>query len=430
MYKFRKISLTALSFLFVLATTAVQGADDWFVKDQQPDNGNYIVIKGKVIDRENSDPLVFASITVSGTNIATVTNTDGNFTIKVPNNKKEASLKFAYIGYKNHEVPIKDLKTGGKNIIVMDMVSVKLTEISVFPNNPRLLIDKVLQNRKDNYPDEALIMTGFYRETIKKRWNYIGLSEAVVKVYKQPYNSYRSDLVQLYKGRKSTDVEKEDTLLFKLQGGPYSTLSLDIMKDPYLVLSDDVLPYYDYSYKNITRVDGRLSYVIDFKQKPHVNTPLFYGTLYIDVDKLAISSIIFNLNTEDKDEAGSMFIKKKPLGVRVYPTSANYLVSYIEKDGTWYFNYSRGEVSFKVNWKRKIFNTNYTTMVEMAITDWKKAEDRPFRASDRLKMNVIMNETVAGFSDKDFWGEYNTIDPEQSIESAIKKINRKLDRME
>jgi uncharacterized protein YdhG (YjbR/CyaY superfamily) len=285
-----------------------------------------------------------------------------------------------------------------------------------------------MENRTQNYAGQALLMTAFYRETIKKRWSYIGLSEAVVEVYKQSYSSNKTDQVKLFKGRKSTQVEKMDTLLFKLQGGPYSTLMLDVVKDPYMILSGDVLDLYDYTYINITRVDGRLNYVIEFKQRSHVTSPLFYGRFYIDADSFAITSLSFNLNTENRQEASAIFIKRKPMGVKVYPTSANYLVNYTEKDGKWHYSYSRGEVAFKVNWKKRLFNTSFTTMVEMAVTDWKVADDKPFKASDRLKMNVIMSETVNGFSDDNFWGDYNTIEPEQSIESAIKKIKKNLEK--
>ena len=69
-------------------------------------------------------------------------------------------------------------------------------------------------------------------------------------------------------------------------------------------------------------------------------------------------------------------------------------------------------------------------MVEMAVTDWDKAGNKPFKPSDRLKMNVVMSDAVSGFADEDFWGKYNTIEPEQSIEAAIRKIKRQLDKKE
>jgi hypothetical protein len=137
------------------------------------------------------------------------------------------------------------------------------------------------------------------------------------------------------------------------------------------------------------------------------------------------------MNTEDEDEVARMFIRKKPFGATVIPTDASYIVNYRQnKDGKWYFGYSRGQASFKVKWRRKLFNTNYHTTLEMAVTDWEVTEDSPFRGSDRLKINAIMEDEVSGFSNPDFWGDYNVIEPEQPIENVIKKIQKKLSRDE
>ena len=61
----------------------------------------------------------------------------------------------------------------------------------------------------------------------------------------------------------------------------------------------------------------------------------------------------FGFNLEDKEAASSIFIKKKPLGMEVTPEIATYRTKYREQDGKWYFAYSRAEVKFKVNWKKK-----------------------------------------------------------------------------
>lgn len=407
--------------------SAFASAPDFFKKDKSDDK-NYVSFEGKVVDAKTSEALIFASLTLEGTNIATVSNSEGDFIIKIPKDKLSGNIKVSYMGYKNISLPLSELKESRKNTIKLTIETVKLTEINIFPNSPGLLIDKVIQNKNKNYQNEPVIMRSFYRETVKKRRSYISLSEAVVDVYKQPYWSIRNDAVKLFKGRKSEDVAKVDTLLFKLQGGPYSTLMLDLIREPYLILDDEVRDKYIYTYENITRVDGELNYVISFKQHEYINTPLFYGKFYINVDNFAISSAFFSLNTENKREASAMFIKRKPLGASVYPTAANYLVKYNQKDNKWYYSYSRGEVSFKVNWKKKLFNTMYSTMVEMAVTDWKVADEKTFKGSERMKTTVILNEEVSSFADKDFWGELNTIEPEKSIESAIKKISKSIDK--
>jgi len=39
-----------------------------------------------------------------------------------------------------------------------------------------------------------------------------------------------------------------------------------------------------------------------------------------------------------------------------------------------------------------------------------------------------MVDDVSGFSDPDFWGDNNIIEPEKSIENAIEKIQRQLEK--
>ena len=66
---------------------------------------------------------------------------------------------------------------------------------------------------------------------------------------------------------------------------------------------------------------------------------------------------------------------------------------------------------------------------EMAVTDWKKNLVTEFpKAKDRIKTSIILSDEAIGFADPDFWGQYNIIEPEKSIESAIKKIQRQLRR--
>lgn len=65
----------------------------------------------------------------------------------------------------------------------------------------------------------------------------------------------------------------------------------------------------------------------------------------------------------------------------------------------------------------------------MAVTDREhSSENKVIKFNERLKSNVIISETADGFSDPDFWGPLNVIEPEKPIEAAIKKIQKQLDK--
>jgi hypothetical protein len=421
----KRAYMACLMAMFVSVLPALS-ADKNARKSQDPDTISYVQFKGSVEDAQSGDPLTFATLNISNSNIATVCNSEGEFVLKVPRHMLDQKLYVSFLGYKTREILLADLKD--RNKIKLDMLTVSLAEINVFPKDPNYLIRAVMNKRHENYPVETMMMTAFYRETIKKGWTYVSLSEAVVEVLKQPYNGMRPDMVRMYKGRKSADYDKLDTLTFKLMGGPYSTLMLDMMKNPYLMFTDDMMAFYDFSLSNITRIDDRLVYVLDFKQKQLVDEPLFFGKLFVDSHSLAVTSASFSLNVANKRQVTEMMIRKKPAGADVYPTEANYLVNYREKEGKWFFGYARGQINFRVKWDRRLFNTNYYTTIEMAITDWEKAEARNMPSAERLRPNVIMQDAVSGFADKEFWGEYNVIEPEQSIDAAIRKIQKKLEK--
>jgi len=396
-------------------------------KSNQPDTLTYVQYKGSVSDQETRTPLAFASLTLNGTNIATITNSEGEFSLKVPKSMTEGKVTVSFLGYKNKSVNLSEFKPE-RTKIELELLVIALNEVRVFPKDPELLIRAVMNKRAENYFNDQTLMSAFYRETIKKRRVYVSLSEAVVEIHKQPYMSSRIDVAQLYKARKSTDYTKMDTLTFKLQGGPYTTLYLDIMKNPEMVFTEDMIGNYEFSLENITKVNDRLIYVLSFKQRSHITEPLYYGKLFIDTESLAITSATFNLNVENKMMASDMFIKKKPAGAKVYPTLAAYHIDYREKDGKWYYSYSRGQITFKVDWNKKLFNTVYESTIEMAITDWEKTTDKPVKMADRMKSTVVLTDEISGFADREFWGEYNVIEPEKPIETAIKKIQKKLEK--
>lgn len=406
----------------VTANAAVAGDND--KKDQQ----SFITVKGKVVDSETGDPLIFATIALKGTNVATVSNLDGEFILKIDVEVNNPYVEVMYIGYRNKEIPLANLTTGDEeNRIELTPAAIPIQEVTVKPVIPEEIMREVMNNINKNYAEVPNLMTGFYRETIKKNRNYVSIAEAVIEVFKAPYNSdFRFDATKIYKGRKNVDISKIDTVLFRLQGGPVTTLQLDIVKNSYAILTRDIMESYEYTLDNIIQIDEKPHYVIQFHQRPNVEVPLFLGKLYVEMDSYALTEAEFSINLEDKDMASSIFVRKKPLGMQVTPEMASYRVKFREQDGKYYFGYARAEVEFKVNWKRKLFNKTYTTMSEIAITDRTEEEVIKFASNEKIRKGDIFTEQLSAFADPDFWGEYNVIEPDQSIESAIRKLNRRL----
>ena len=391
------------------------------------ENREFIEYKGKVISKNTKDPLAFVNLTIEGTNIASVTNSEGNFSLKIEEAMPNAKIAFTLPGYEKLIVIISELTNNG-SVIVLTPQAFELDEVNITrPKDALTLMKKVFENIDTNYPKEENFMTAFYRETINKRNRSASLAEAVVTIQKKPYLNAPNDLIALYKARKSTNYDRLDTIAIKLQGGPLNALYADLVKYQTYFISPEKLTNYHFSFGEPLTNDGRMVYVVNFKQKENIREPLYYGKLYIDAQTNALTNAVYNLNVENRKMASKLFVKKKPADVKVYPSEISYRVDYRNKDGKWYYSYSNVQLEFVVNWKRKLFNSKYRISSEMLITDWEnELQQADISQKSKFKLNTILADEVSGFADPDFWGAYNVIEPEKSIQRAIEKIQKQI----
>ncbi len=390
------------------------------------DSSSFKYFKGTILDSKSKNELTFASITVSGSNISTISNSEGDFLIKIPIDKQDGSLIISFLGYKDKTISIKDLMQE-KNIVYLEPIKNLLKEVVVNAMDANKLFSNVLNNRSKNYGDSSIKMVGFYRESIKKRRTYVSVLESIVDIEKMPFSSAVQDQVDILKGRKNVDYSKLDTINFKLEGGLYTALFIDIIKEPINIFSEKVFDLYNFRFEDITQINDKQVFIISFKQKPALEDPdpLYSGKLFIDTKSLAIISATFQLNVENRIKAGLIFTRKKPKDLVLYPTEVSYQVDYRQQNNKWVFSYSRGDITFKLNWDKWIFNTSYNTTFELVNTNWENQYNQMQMNTQKLSPNVIMSDRIPNAVDVDFWGQYNIIEPEKSIETAIKKIQRK-----
>ncbi len=387
----------------------------------------FIEYKGTVRDAMSDDPISFVSLTIQGTNIASLTNADGEFSLKAPKDRPKGKVQISAVGYQTLIIIISEFRATN-TVIELQPQATQLAEVNVNrPSSAENLVRSVFSNRDENYQSSESYMTAFYRETIKKRRTPVSLAEAVVNVEKKPYTRGGRDRVNLYKARKKTNYEKLDTIALKLEGGPFNALFADVMKYPEYFFTPQLISSYNFTFGKSTHIDNKLIYVINFEQKKSNKEPLYYGQLYIDAESDALTSAVYSLNLDNEVLARELFIRKKPSRVDVDPVVANYRVDYREKDGKWYYGYSNIELEFIVDWKGRLFNSRYRINSEMLITDWQNETDAlALQADERFNSRSILADEASGFADPNFWGSYNVIEPDKTIQSAIEKIQRQM----
>ena len=294
--KFKNLLLSTFAGITMLLGMPANIHAATFFQEEAQEVTSYNQFRGEVVDAQTNKPLVFATLTLEGTNISTITNTEGKFLLKIPTNIKQGNIVIAFLGYKSSVIPLGQLKENNNKISLMISIT-KLDEVNVvIPKSARALVRETLRKKGENYFDDPTLMTAFYRETIKKRKRNVSLSEAVVNIYKSPYTTGQKDAVQLYKARKSTDYSKLDTVALKLQGGPFNALYVDIMKYPEYIFNEATMEDYNFTFERSTRINDKLIYVVSFKQRPDIYDPLYKGQLFIDAEKKILNSAIYSLN--------------------------------------------------------------------------------------------------------------------------------------
>ena len=77
-----------------------------------------VVVRGMVIDAEDKEPVIGASVVIDGTDKGIATNIDGQFALKVPS---DTSLVISYIGCKDKKVRVSSLLSSDNNVIILEV---------------------------------------------------------------------------------------------------------------------------------------------------------------------------------------------------------------------------------------------------------------------------------------------------------------------
>ena len=336
------------------------------------DNEAFSVLYGKVTDARSGATVSYASVTLTGTNISNVTNSEGIFSLKVPSGTPgDATITIHHLGYRNAVRPVSDFlgATSGKPLpIMMTPVSIELDPALIRSVDPETLLWTAYHHVRDNYPLQHEHLVAFYREMIRKGSSkYLALNEAVVDIDKAPYGtSFYSDRAAIFKGRGSRNFQAADTLFVHFQGGIVGTLLGDVVKDPFVGCDlDHVSHCYNLSVDGSAVLDGHECFILRFKEIEDPDYILYDGCVYIDTQSYAIARVEYNLNVKGREErASSRFVVKQPAGWRCRVEKASYQLNFKQSDGLWHFDYSRMELLFNAKSSRTLFSHNYTVVSE------------------------------------------------------------------
>lgn len=384
------------------------------------------VVSGKVTDQQGQ-PLAYVSVSAEGSEVHTVTNDDGQFTLKTTH--KPRYVRLSHIGYKSRKIAIDE---GTELPLHIRMVSntVELREVLVNANNPMAILRAAMERVMQNYPHEPELVRCFYRETARRGSRFISVAEAVTEMYKSDY-AYgpERDAVAIMKGRRLMSMKARDTLGVKVQGGPVLPLIVDVAKNPDYLMNEENLAHYKLRMEVPVRIADRPQFVISMEPQGRQLYPLMMGRVFIDQELLAFTRAELQLDMTDWRQASEYMLVRKPMGLRFRPKELTVTIVYeTDEQGITRLSYVRNLMRFNCDWKRRLFASPFITVCEMVVTDRQQRGDkvkRP-RGHSSFGLKERFYDRVEYFDDPDFWADYNIIEPTESLENAIDKLKKKV----
>ena len=384
------------------------------------------VISGKVTDL-NGQPLAYVSVMVEGTEVQTVTNEDGQFTLKM--HEQPHRLRLSHIGYKTRHIALEQGATEQLRIR-MQSNTIELSEVLVSVNDPLSILKAAMARIEKNYPNEPELMRCFYRETARRGSRFISVAEAVTEMYKSDYYyGPERDAVAILKGRRLMSMKARDTLGVKVQGGPVLPLMVDLAKNREYVLNEENIAHYKLSMEVPVKIADRAQYVINMEPEGIQFYPIMKGRVFIDQETLTFTRAELQLDMRDWRAASDYMLVHKPFGLRFRPRELTMTIVYnTDEQGIAHMSYVRNEMRFNCDWKRRLFASPFTTVCEMVVTDRQQKGDGVKRPRGRSSFGLRdrFYDKVEYFDDPDFWADYNIIEPTESLENAIDKLKKRV----
>lgn len=374
-------------------------------------------VQGRVVDAQSGRALESVHVSIPGRHQATVTNADGDFTLK--SDRPIPEILCSCLGYRSQRQ-----KAGMDVTVRMHRESLELKEASIISGDPKSIVLAALDRIWDTYCTEPELLECFYRETLQKRSRYTYVAEAVARLYKNRYDgSVLRDAAALEKSRILVSQRKTDTLSVKTMGGPTQAITHDVVKNRDILFAPEDLQLYQFRMETPAYIGDRLQFVIGMSPALPADYALYNCKLYIDREYLTFTRVEASLDMSDKAKATRMILVRKPLTLRFFPEEATIVLNYRLSEGKSRLEYFRSTMRFACDWRKRLFKTHYTAVNELVITDVRD-QATPIPRSERFRLKETLNDKAPEFQDPDFWKDYNIIEPSESLEHAIGRLRK------
>ncbi|RRB01107.1 carboxypeptidase-like regulatory domain-containing protein [Larkinella rosea] len=407
-YSTNHIRLFLLGFIYVLFAGYVTAQST-----------NYLTLSGKITNQETGEPVPFASISVVGRGIGTVSNVVGTFVLKVPDSYANDSLKVSSVGYQSFKKLVSAV-TGQNQLIGLKTAAVTLDEVQVQARRKTAedILREAVAAIPRNYDTTSVQMTAFYREDQQFDNKPVVSSEAVLSIYKAAYNQTETkDGMKVIKGRKKEydrAIHQLPPVINLSNGARNLLLYCDLVKLASYrrnIINERNYAYYDLTLSTLK--GDRLMYVIDFKPGKRKRKAFGTGKLYIDAQTMAFVQFEFQATQAavDAENNRDWFLKMMASAVHKLTlkfTDLKEVVTFAQHEGRWNMSNAERQYGFRINSpSRHLIDKRWEVSTSLTVTEVGPKGVQPFTEGNIAENNSPFQHLIGDQNDPNFWENYN-----------------------
>lgn len=376
-----------------------------------------LILMGKIVDTKDI-AIPFASIALCNSTKGAITNEEGEFQFILQKPTSTLTIAVSSLGYLSDTITIEDFDK--LQTIQLKESITNLPEVTFISLNPNTIINQVVNALPTNYPNSYTMLSGFFRETIKKGDRYLEVTEAAVLINKPSYtSSLSSEKVMVEKIRNYKDTLNHGRVAMRLAGGPFHFAKLDIARYSTFLNTPNETPIYKYFFEGFDTDQGRTVYVIRFKPITDNEDLLYEGSIFIDTETSAITSAIFHLTEGSIKKSKTYLVQRESGKSKSIPLLAEYQVNYRPDGNKWILSYVRGELKIKIINKEYKENNIFTATTELAITESSEGKYQILKDGIVHSSEIVADRATE--NSKLFWNDFNSIPPLQAVRILFEK---------
>lgn len=387
---------------------------------------NYYTFQGVVKSAKDSSAIESAHIYIRETSVGTITNSMGEFELKLPLDLIPSEVIFSSIGFKTASISINNLNQN-ESIIFLDPFYQILDEVvvnSLRTDSSWYFLVQAINFIPANYPRKKHLLEGFYRSASMADTTFTRLIEAAIRVQEIGYqkNSFDEESLSVVKNRikiieirKSDDFREKDLLtralmllfgerneLYEMFGNNYIRILGSTSNH---IMSSNSLEKFESEYLGEVEWDGNRAHSILLSNKRYQHFQWDEINFIINKSDHAFVRIevkrMSNPNRKDiplasliedkyfsKSDVTYRKIDNAYYPVLIHTVSSDYDASNTVKVG----NKVLKQYSDEIFLLTSVFTEDFSKI------KWKEAEDRNM---DLYKSDLPYNQQ--------FWKNYNTI---------------------